>query len=368
MRVLSRILLASAACLALVAVLAWLLPAEERTALITALPALQGKVMAPEAAGYGEETEAESLSRVEIIEGAPTVRLTPEEQRYSGVRTVRLERVISRPEIQAYAEVVDIRPLIRLRGQYLEAQVQQAVAQARLDVSAQEYERLRGLNEQSNVISASRMRAAQSRWQVDQARVVAAQTQAANIRAQALQNWGAELSSSAFDAQSDLMTRLVNREDVLLRVTLAPGQSLAGDRPAMIERDGERRRARQANFISPAPVTSSSAQGETYFFRIAAAGLRTGMRVTAWLPDDKAPATGLLVPSAAGVWYGGELWAYVRVDDDLFVRRAVPHDDRIAGGWLASRDFSLGEPVVVSGGQMLLSEEFRWQIPEEDDD
>jgi len=27
-----------------------------------------------------------------------------------------------------------------------------------------------------------------------------------------------------------------------------------------------------------------------------------------------------------------------------------------------------GERIVVTGGQMLLSEEFRWQIPEEDND
>lgn len=374
MSALSRILLGLLTLAALLAGLMWLLPAGQRTGLLSALPALQGKPIESESAepsmSVGEEDEeGEAESRVRLVDGAPAVKLTAEEQRYSGVRTALLKRLSYRPEMPAYGEVVNIQPLLRLRARYFEALAEQEIADARLRVSAQEYERLRGLNEQGNVISASRVREAGSRWQVDQARLTAAEMGVANIRAQAVQAWGRVLTNQALLDDSRHMQRLIDREDVLLRITLMPGQRLPSAAPAaMIESSGQRRRAREASLISPSPQTNRRAQGETWFYRMPVGDLRTGMRLAAWIPRGRAPAVGLRLPASATVWYGGEPWIYVRIGEQLFARRAVPRSNEIAGGWLATDGFSADEPVVVSGGQMLLSEEFRWQIPEEDDD
>jgi hypothetical protein len=68
------------------------------------------------------------------------------------------------------------------------------------------------------------------------------------------------------------------------------------------------------------------------------------------------------------IWYAGRQWVYIKVSDELFVRRALRTNHETARGWLTRDGFSAGELVVIAGGQMLLSEEFRWQIPEEDDD
>ncbi|MDQ3730770.1 MAG: hypothetical protein M3329_02135 [Pseudomonadota bacterium] len=374
MSALSRVLLGLLALTILLAGLMWVLPAERRAHLLSALPALQGKLIESESSQppmeAGDETETgEAESRVHLIDGAPVVRLTAQEQRYSGLRTALPERVSYRPEIRAYGEVVNIQPLLRLRARYFDALAEQEIADARVQVSVQEYERLSGLNQQGNVISASRVRQAEARRRVDQARLAAAGMRVANLRALALQSWGRVLTDSAFLDDSPRMRRLIDRIDVLLRVTLMPGQRLPSTaRIAMIEQSGHRRRAQEASLVSPSPRTNNGAQGKTWFYRMPAADLRTGTRVIAWIPRDRAPTAGLRLPAAAAVWYGGEAWIYVRVDEHLFARRAVPRDKKIAGGWLATHGFSADEPVVVSGGQMLLSEEFRWQIPEEDDD
>jgi hypothetical protein len=43
--------------------------------------------------------------------------------------------------------------------------------------------------------------------------------------------------------------------------------------------------------ISAAPQIDAISQGETWFFRVAVGDLRTGMRVTAWIPQDQVPLT-----------------------------------------------------------------------------
>jgi hypothetical protein len=371
----NSLLLTLAILVLLGAVWRWM-PVEQRTAWLSMLPASQGKISEPAARpadenefSESEQEEEEAPQRLVLINGAPAVKLTAWEQRYSGIRTAPLKRITYQAERRAYGEVVDIRPLLALRARYAQAFAQQQIAAARLQVSAQEYERLRGINEQGNVISESRMRQAQSRAEVDQAQLSAAETRTQNIRAQAIQSWGEALTVDALDADSERMQRLIAREEVLLRITLPPGRTLASSvRTAYIERNGVRRRAREASLISPAPRADPAAQGETWFYRSAAEGLRTGMRVAAWMPQAEAPVAGVLLPARATVWYGGEPWIYVNVDEELFARRAVPRAHEIDDGWVAHQGFAPGERVVVRGGQMLLSEEFRWQIPEEDDD
>jgi hypothetical protein len=368
---LSKILLIIAALAALLAALAWFMPAQ-RAALLRALAASQGKITqspSVELEAKGKDDDAQAPSRIALFNGMPAVRLTAQERRRSGIRTAPLKQITFYAEHEAYGEVIDIQPLLQLRAKYDAARAKQRIAKARLQVSAQEYERLRELNEHGNIISAARMREAQSRWLVDQAQLTAAQTRVQNIRAQAVHVWGKELTAQAMADRSIQMRRLVDRDDVLLRITLAPGKSMTrATHIAFIDRNGDRHHARRAWLISAAPRTDPASQGETWFFRTRAYGLRTGMRVVAWLPKGVAPVTGVLLPTSAVVWYSGEPWVYVNASADLFARHAVPTGNEIPGGWLARDGFNPGEAVVVSGGQMLLSEEFREHIPEENED
>ena len=77
---------------------------------------------------------------------------------------------------------------------------------------------------------------------------------------------------------------------------------------------------------------------------------------------------GVLVPDAAVVWHGGKAWAYVKQGNDRFVRREVSTAQDLPGGWFNAEGFAAGEPVVVSGAQLLLSEELKYQIRNENED
>jgi hypothetical protein len=92
------------------------------------------------------------------------------------------------------------------------------------------------------------------------------------------------------------------------------------------------------------------------------------MRLYAWVPDPQDRIEGILLPRDAIVWFNGRPWVYVRRSETVFMKQPVGEHIVMAGGWLLP-DMQVDElEVVTAGNQLLLSEEYRWQIPDEDDD
>jgi hypothetical protein len=98
--------------------------------------------------------------------------------------------------------------------------------------------------------------------------------------------------------------------------------------------------------------------------------MRVGMRVAGRLKLGGKVREGVVVPSAAIVWHAGKAWAYVKDDDedDVFTRKEVSTALEMPGGWFDTGHFEEGDEVVVSGAQLLLSEELKFQIRNENED
>ncbi len=120
--------------------------------------------------------------------------------------------------------------------------------------------------------------------------------------------------------------------------------------------------------IGWAPLVNGKTQGQTYLFRVAVNDLpvRPGAAVTAYLGLPGEPVTGVLIPRSAIVRYGGQTWVYVQTEEDRFERRAVVLHSPTEAGWFATSGVSAGDRIVVTGAQMLLSEELKAQIEQEE--
>ena len=72
--------------------------------------------------------------------------------------------------------------------------------------------------------------------------------------------------------------------------------------------------------------------------------------------------TGVVVPRTAVVYAEGKTWAYVQTRADTFMRREVHLDHLTQDGWFVTSGLAASERVVVTGAQILLSEELKSQI------
>lgn len=96
--------------------------------------------------------------------------------------------------------------------------------------------------------------------------------------------------------------------------------------------------------------------------------LRPGQALRVSLPLEESAAR-LTVPQSAILWgTDGDAAVYVQTGEDAFRRRKVALGSTSSGGFVVNDGLQEGEVVVTAGAEALYGEEFRWQIPGEEEE
>jgi hypothetical protein len=302
-------------------------------------------------------------------DGFATVRVTVVSQQASGIAVSSLDPARVEAGTEVYGVIVSVQPLIDLRSRYLSAVSEARVLRVAAANSGTEYQRMKRLFDDDRNVSERVVQAAEPLWKADQAKLAAADQSVAAARDSIQAGWGEVLAGWATNPESSAFEALAQQREVLAQLTLPYDlQNQAGKAPISLAPVSASSGARPARFISTAPQTDATLPGATYFYAISAQGLRIGMRVAGQLKLGGKAREGVIVPAAAVVWHGGKAWAYVKTEDDLFVRKEVSTSLELANGWFDAGHFEPGDDVVVSGAQLLLSEELKFQIRNENED
>ncbi len=332
----------------------------------------------PEAEEAGKEDD-DIPSRVEIYKGLPAVRLPEENLELGGIQISSLQLVQHLPEIRGAGVVIDFLPLLEKQMDYQKTQAELELALESRKTASHIYERLRVLYKERANVALRQVEQARLKLVEITRREQSARQMLRNIRKLTEQQWGKVLTSWALGKEtgsgnepiqnSNYFDRLVNGEDLLIRIALPPDTDLPEETSFIyVNMRSDRSTARKAYLISKATRADPVSQGATWFFRTSAVKLRIGMRLNAWISVNGEVEKGVDVPLDAVIWYGGQPWVYVQVGEDLYQRRPVMDYRETDFGWFILDAFSPNEKIVIRGGQLLLSEELRWQIPDEDDD
>ncbi|MGZ8182425.1 MAG: efflux RND transporter periplasmic adaptor subunit [Methylobacter sp.] len=316
--------------------------------------------------------------------GTGTIFLSVNAQSLSGLQTITLTPAKHHAEFTAYGKAVNIQPLVELRHRYLVALTERGGAAARFNQAEQNIKRQQDLYREG-ATSKRNLQVQQAQWQTDKAQVDASSVQGKAIVDEARLNWGKKLTEWAIATDSDPLSAFLSGQKTLLQITLPVNKQLANDIQGIyVEASGNRSAAAKAELISAAPQTDTTAQGESYFFQTdgrrncsrQSCGIhaipddnhiRTGMRVAAWIPEQGENQSGVVIPKSALVWYMDQAFVYIKTAEEQFSRRTIDRYSATADGYFVGNGINAGEELVVTGGQMLLSEEFRGQIPDEDD-
>lgn len=318
------------------------------------------------AAGSQETAGAPAPIRVFVQGGRTVVKLSGEERARIGVTTARLRSQPHAIEIQAYGGVLDLGRVTELTNSYANARAQLQTAEARAEVSRNAAQRARSLG---TYATQAQVEATGGASRTDEAALAAAQSQLRTLAATAQQEWGPVIGRAIIE-RSPMITRLIERDEFLMQVTLPPGETMRvppevayAEVPPQSERIGLR-------YVSTATRSDQRIQGVSYFYTVAGdSGLLPGMSTLAFLTSERMTA-GVAVPESAVVHWQGSAWVYRSVEEDVFTRHPLKPDAPISADSFVIDDIGPEADVVVTGPQAVLSEEVKGLTPDagEDDD
>jgi hypothetical protein len=278
--------------------------------------------------------------------GVVQIKLDQDTQARMGLKVSPLAAAQVQPEAKAFGRVLDPAPLA-------ERMAERAAAQAGLDASTKELDRLRTLAQGQNA-SARAIESAEAAVRRDEAAVDTA-------KARLLMGWGRALASRP--DMPGLVHSLVNEEAALIRVDLPLGESL-NDLPsrARVASLAHPDSPLEAEVLGPAPVVDPQMQGQGFILLYKSRALQPGAAVKAWLATSGQVESGVAVPRDALLRHEAEVFVYVQVGEENFVRRQVKLDRPLDAGWFVREGLKAQDRVVVVGAQQLLSEELKGQM------
>ena len=315
-----------------------------------------------------DDEQIRAVSTATIEEGRPAVRIPAQSQAAAGIALEALKAASREDAFEVYGSVANLQPLAELRGRYLAAMAESKAARATLAAAEADFRRMETLFRDDRNVSEQALKSAEARYRTELARQAAAEQSPASLRDAMRGAWGEAVTAWAVNPDSHTMRSLLQQASFLVQLVISHEVARTGTRgrisvaPAMA-----RENLRAARFVSASPQIDPAVPGETYFYLVDGGNLRAGMRVVGRVSRQGAAQQGVIVPAAAVVWHAGKAWAYVRDDEQTFARFEVATTHEMQGGWF-STGFAEGDQVVVSGAQLLLSEELKYQIRNENED
>jgi hypothetical protein len=297
--------------------------------------------------------------RTAIEDGRTLVRLSDAERARIGLVAEARPAVPHRQELTAYGSVLDLARITELANSYAGSVAALQTAQARVEVSGSAARRARSLG--AGVVAVAQIETAEGTLLTDRAAVTAAESQVRTLAATARQEWGSVLGKAIID-RSPLVTRLIERADFLVQVTLPPGESLATPPQSAFAEVPPQSERVALRLVSAATRTDPRIQGQSFFYLVSGdSGLLPGTSTMAFLPAERT-VRGVLVPEDAVVHGEGGTWVYRGTGDGAFVRHPIRPDAPMSADAFVVEDLPDGSEIVLRGGQALLSEEMKSRI------
>jgi hypothetical protein len=294
-----------------------------------------------------------------------TVKLDDEVLAMAGVETMPLVLSTFHVEFTSQARVVSSAELLRLISALSAQRGEVDIARVELQSAKAEYDRLLKITDS---VAKKNIAYAKADWLNKQIQYKAKQNIFKNQMTEFEQAWGAMLSKALMKSD-EAFTELLTGEKALIEVAQPselPTQTAMSQAELALQQN--KQASFTAHYLSPTGTYTAFPQRTSYFYMADKAGLKGDMWLYAWLSLDDEQKAGYMLPESSIVWYAGTPWVYIEEEEGVYVRHPVKDAQVSSQGMFVTAGFEAGEALVIAGSQMLLSEEFRWQIHGEDDD
>lgn len=310
-----------------------------------------------------DEEEGEEEAEAQTI--PLTVILDDEVVEMAGVETTPLTITTYRSVLRSQARVVSATALLRQHAELSALRNEVEIAHVALQSAKSEYDRLQKI---TGSVAKKNIAYAKADWLNKQVEYRAKQNNYKNQVSAIEQAWGPALAEAIVEPESPLTALLTSKKaliEVAQPIEVANQPAVSQVKLALQQ---NKQTTFTADYLSRTGTQTAFPQRTSHYYVAETNGLKGDMWLYAWLSVSEDETEGFMLPESAIVWYAGSPWVYIEEDEGVYVRHPVLKAHTDAQGIFVTTGFDVGEALVTAGAQMLLSEEFRWQIHGEDDD
>ena len=311
-----------------------------------------------------EDDDKQATTERQHVDGN-AVLIDEEAQKQAGITVEALKPSSFSASQKFMGVVLNVHTLIEARQRFVGVSAQLTASQALVQQRRTELARTQGLYDEGRNASKRDLEAARAALASEEQHEIALQAEQRSVVDGVRLQWGEALSNRLGD-KDGLVARAINHQLELVQFAVPFGSAPQQQTWHVDVSSSPHAHGVPASLIGRATQAATGLQGENWLLTIPPSGAATGSKVRVISPQGK-PQKGVLVPVSAVIRFAGKSWVYLQTESDRFERMPLPVDRAMGDGFFTDT-LEAGASVVTSGAQLLLSEEFRFQIKNENKD
>jgi len=307
-----------------------------------------------------------------IKDGLTYINLPAVVEKNSGIKLQKISISTHEQSIPSYGITVNLSPLLKNQNDFTNLKYQKTKLLAKLDEEAEQISKLIILNKDNKNIADSVVQEKNIEISDLKNDIAIINNNIKNLLFNIDHQWGKDFKELITDSKNHYLEKLLHNEYRLIKITIPINQTLdIIPKEIKVSPSNQPKKTYKATFISKAQDTDQSIQGKSFYYYVTENDLEIGLKLKAFIVSDKIEPDNayLFIPKESVIWSSGKAWVFIKNNEGNFLRKPLPRLVEIDGGWIIKEGIIIeNDKIVVDGAQLLLSEEFKYQIKNENED
>jgi len=313
-----------------------------------------------------DEFDAESLVSIQ----KKIITLSDSMIKNSGINVQPISESRKRSSYPSYGYVVNLKNLIDYKANYLNLNFEINKLNTQLKEEIKHFKKLQTLNEDNKNIADSVV--GEKEIEINNLRnnLNIQKSNINNLLQVIGQEWGQSFKDLLTNPKTSSLQNIFNSGSRLLKITIANSkiQKLPPSELILFSPLHPKNKY-TANFISKAPFGSLDIQGSSYFYLSLSNDLMIGSKINSYIESaEDSQVKKFHIPKSAIIWNEGKPWIYVESSNNSFLRHPIFKLEEADVGWDVQFENIPPRTIVTKGAQLLLSEEYKHLITNENED
>jgi hypothetical protein len=302
-------------------------------------------------------------------DGLVTIKITEAIEKNSGIETSTLKKSVKDKILTYYGTVIGTDALVDLKNIHDQLNTEKSQLAIQQKSEKTKLNAFIALNKQDKNISDQALREQTVLTEQIVQKIKNNNELQVNLKQKIENQWGKIFYETITGISKDKeITNLLNGKSKLIKITIPSIDTDLVPTKEVIFSPINGNEEIAGYFLANAPSIDNEISGQTYFYIIHSNQYRIGSKIVAFL-TNKSTGKRYEVPSTAIVWNNGLPYIYVKTMPGGYVKKPLSLKDETPDGWIIDSDFlQEQDKIVIQGSQLLLSEEYKYQIKNENED